>query len=329
MDLETDTARPEIETVARCVQRLEPPDSLQHYEGVAFSTSGNILAVAAAGVDAVNLYRRRGGGQFDATPFRVIGGAGAGLVFPHDVAFAAWGGREVLAVAQRRGIVSLWDLDDASSKSEPAFEIRLPQSGSINSDAVTFAPPGNDWLGVCNFTDETVAFFRRVSVSPIGLRIEPDFVLTSANLQHPDGLGFSDCGSWLAVANHGNNTVSIFRRRSGPGGNMTVDREPVTVISDPTLLYPHSVAFFPGSDDLIVTNSGAPYVNIYAAEYSPSGRSWSQSPRLVIDFCPNEVFHSVNELNSMEGGAKGVAIHGNMLALSSPEIGIKIYSYPR
>jgi hypothetical protein len=50
----------------------------------------------------------------------------------------------------------------------------------------------------------------------------------------------------------------------------------------------------------------------------PSGRTQ------VTD---EKVFRATNQDNKMEGGPKGLAVHGRTLAVCSPEIGIKIYSF--
>ncbi len=41
----------------------------------------------------------------------------------------------------------------------------------------------------------------------------------------------------------------------------------------------------------------------------------------------DETFQKVNLANKMEGGPKGVAVHANNLAVCSPQIGVKIYSF--
>ena len=38
-------------------------------------------------------------------------------------------------------------------------------------------------------------------------------------------------------------------------------------------------------------------------------------------------FMEVNTANKMEGGPKGVAIHDDKLAVCSPQIGVKIYTF--
>ena len=148
------------------------------------------------------------------------------------------------------------------------------------------------------------------------------------SLQQPDGLAFSDCGTWLAVANHGGPSVSLFRRqnRFASDGKPVYGPEPVAVLQDLDFRHPHSVAFT-AAGHLVVTNAGANYLNVYRI----TERWLSSKPSLhaVTKLTTNDenIFRSVNTSNKMEGGPKGVAIHGNELAVCSPEMGIRIYAF--
>ena len=53
---------------------------------------------------------------------------------------------------------------------------------------------------------------RRISLSPVAFEETPEFELKLPSGFDPDGLAFSRCGSWLATANHGKHSVSIFQR---------------------------------------------------------------------------------------------------------------------
>jgi DNA-binding beta-propeller fold protein YncE len=99
------------------------------------------------------------------------------------------------------------------------------------------------------------------------------------------------------------------------------------VIADPRLRYPHSVAFTPHTNHLVVTNAGANYFNAYAPRRGFLRTRWSQAPVAQVIAHDDATFKEVNTADKTEGGPKGVAINGATLAVCSPQIGIKIYSF--
>lgn len=320
-------SRFEIESV----ERIIPRTLSERFEGIDFSSSGNIMAIATSETNSVLLFQRNSNGRFQDAPFQTIGGSAKGLDYPHDVSFSNSEGTELLAVAQRTGAIAIYEKNgsDESYGTEPAFEISGRESKLAYSDGVAFVPPNNDYLAACNLTLGTVLFFRRISRSPVAFEEIPEFELEHPSVFHPDGLAFSRCGRWLATANHGKHSVSIFQRlkRTLSGGKLIYDPEPVTVIQDRQLRYPHSVAFTPRTNHLIVTNAGANYFNVYEPKRHYFGMRWSQSPVAQVIVHDGQAFREVNMANKMEGGPKGVAIYENNLAVCSPQIGVKIYSF--
>lgn len=310
------------------VQSLARPSTLDGWEGVAYSSSGDIMALAASHTDTVFLYRKGPGGSFDAQPYSRIRGADSWLRYPHDVAFAPTEGGELLAVAHRHAAIAIYRRSgDGTFGTSPEFAIRGPQTNLSFSDGVAFVPPAYDHLAVCNLETETISFYRMLSASPVQFDLNPVFELRHASFGQPDGLGFSGCGQWLAVANHGIHTVSIFRRRRRvlSGGKLRYGPRPVSVLKDATLRYPHSVAFTAETNHLVVTNAGANYFSVYA----PHGRGrrlrWSMPLSHTI-VGPDATFREVNARNRMEGGPKGVAIHRDDVAVCCPEYGAKIFA---
>jgi len=318
----------EIDSRADSVQSFALPDELQGSEGIAYSPKGDVLAVATGDTNMVFLFRRSADGRFETEPCARLGGGDSPLNFPHDVAFASSGSGELLAVVQREGAVAIYQRKgDGIYGTAPVFEIRGPRTRLKFSDGVAFVPPRCDHLAVCNWETSTVSFYRQVSASPVRFDLEPVFLLEHSSLSRPDGLAFSACGLWLALANHGKHTVSIYRRRSRllARGKLSYGPGPVAVIDDPTLRYPHSVAFTPETNDLVVTNSGANYFNVYPSIERGRRLRWSNSPSLSPIVRPDVEFQQVNSRNAMEGGPKGVAVHRDGLAICNPEIGVKIY----
>lgn len=54
---------------------------------------------------------------------------------------------------------------------------------------------------------------------------------------------------------------------------------------------------------------------------------WSQLPSTEAIAHEDTGFEEVNTANKMEGGPKGVAVYQTNLAVCSPQIGVKIYSF--
>jgi hypothetical protein len=108
---------------------------------------------------------------------------------------------------------------------------------------------------------------------------------------------------------------------------MELSRHPVTIIKNARLRHPHSVAFTPSTNHLVVTNAGANYFTVYAPEQRRLGMRWSQDPLVQVIAHDDEVFKAVNMAEKTEGGPKGIAVSKNTLAVCSPQIGIKIYSF--
>ena len=312
------------------VQRIVPPSPSQRFEGVDFAGCGNILAIATSEANTVLLFRRRADGRFEDAPYQTIGG-GSQIEYPHDVAFSRANADALLAVAQRPGRITIHARDGADGHYAAAAtaEISGAQSGLAFSDAVAFVPPDESHLAACSLERGTVSFFRRTSASPPAFAPAPVFQLKHRTIFHPDGLAFSSCGGWLAVANHGKQTVAVFRRdKRSAAGALAFHRRPAAVIKDHRFRFPHSVAFTPQTNHLLVTNAGANYLCAYAPARGWFGRmGWSQAPAAQIRVHDDAGFREVNTANKMEGGPKGIAVHRNTIAVCSPQIGVKIYSF--
>jgi DNA-binding beta-propeller fold protein YncE len=317
--------------VGEAIQTIMPQGDVSRYEGITFSPAGDRIAVATSEGNTILIYRRHADGLFEDAPAVRLNGPGARLDYPHDAAFAQVGDRELLAVANRGGTIGIWEKhrDDAAYPPDPAFEIGGPEAELNYSDGVAFVPPHNDHLAVCNLLEGTVTFYRMTATAPVAFRKKPVFMLRHPCIKEPDGIALSPCGRWLASANHGNNSISVFRRRSRwlTGTRLRFHADPVSVIRDDSLRYPHSVAFSPRSNALVATNAGANYFNVYARLTEGSRHGWAQEPTAQHIVGDETTFRAVNAGNKMEGGPKGIAIHGNRLAICNPEYGLKIYPF--
>jgi DNA-binding beta-propeller fold protein YncE len=317
-----------VEWRIELVQTLALSGQPQRAEGIAISPSGRTMAIATADTDTVLLYRRGSNGAFDAQPCAVLSGTASRLQYPHDVAFAPSASGELLAVAQRRGSIAIFRRARVSGAfgPEPAFEITGAGSRLDFSDGVAFVPPSNDHLAACNLRSGTIAFYRKRSDSPLAFDQHPCFEIFQG-LSEPDGLAFSPSGEWLAVANHGNHTVSVFQRRNRAGSpdRFRFGPAPVTVIAEASFRFPHSLAFT-GSDHLVVTNAGANFFSVFAPVQTGGRIEWCLLPRGQQVVGSESGFRSINAANKMEGGPKGIAIQGDTMAVCSPQHGVLVYA---
>ena len=307
------------------------PDRADKYEGVAFSPSGNILAVAAAGANSILLFRRGSAGRFEKHPCQILRGGVQGLDFPHDVAFGKTKSGEVLASVERGGVISMWllksqtgDMTDAPTK---RMYLNTPADHYV--DAICFLPGDSPYLAAANHHTSTISFYKPRIKSHTELTATPEAIFFSPYMSGPEGIAFSECGCWLAVANHGNNTVAVFRRlySAQAGSAPRYDPRPVTLIADPELKHPHSVAFSPVFNHLIVTNAADPRVHVFAASGHGEDRRCLSRSVSSLEFVPQEIFAPVNQEFDREGGAKGIATQGDEIAICSPEMGLKVHQF--
>jgi DNA-binding beta-propeller fold protein YncE len=310
------------------VQTLALSRQPQRAEGIAISPSGRTMAIATADTDTVLLYRREPGAAFDPEPCGVLSGPASRLQYPHDVAFAPSAYGELLAVAQRRGAIAVFRSDAVTGAfaPEPAFEITGAGSRLDFSDGVAFVPPRNDHLAACNLRTASVSFYRKHSDSPPIFDQHPCLEVFQG-LAEPDGLAFSPSGQWLAVANHGNHSVTVFERRNRAGSpdRFRFGPAPTVVIADASFRYPHSLAFTE-SDHLVVTNAGANFFSVFAPVRARGGTRWSLLPEGQQVVGSESGFRAINAANKMEGGPKGIAIHRDTLAVCSPQHGVLVYA---
>jgi DNA-binding beta-propeller fold protein YncE len=312
-----------INAAPTAVQQILPKGQNQRFEGVAFSPDGKILGAATADTNQVHLFRRQSDGKFEDASYTTINK----LNYPHDLAFAKVDDRQLLAVAERGGAISIYEERAGTFGQDASFVITGPDARLSHTDGVAFVPPYNDCLAACNLVSNTISFYARNSTDPVKFEIAPNFELTHPSIVSPDGLGFSANGRFLAIANHGAHSISVFERKGPPIRRTapTYGPEPFAIIGDPDLRYTHSVAFSDGGH-LIATNAGANYFSVYKMH----GWLWQAiKPQRVLRqaVADENVFREVNVPNKMEGGPKGLAIHGSTLAVCSPEIGIKIFSF--
>lgn len=279
--------------------RSIPPAYFGAAEGIAYSHDGSLLAVA-------ELTRHR---------VTILGAAettlgGPDILAPHDVAFSA--DDSLVAVANR-------------GNSTVTLHARTEHGVYSSSPVRTLRKPG--WVGVTAVTftkDLVVAAAHDHSVTAFTFDGAVVWSLegSECELALPDGLAFNSNESLLAIANNLGHSITLYARKGAGDGYA---RAPVARLSG--MRHPHSMAFTSDDREIVVTNSGGPSVMVFRRQNG----AWGPQPVLEWPACEYEVFEAAHQTAfiasgrriACEGGAKGIALYGDRIAWSGPNIGLQ------
>ncbi|MBI2742468.1 MAG: hypothetical protein HYX48_00930 [Chlamydiales bacterium] len=302
------------------VIRADGPSRLDRPEAVAFTPSGDYVAVANALADTITFYRRIGeeGAVYETTPAFTIEGPESQLNYPHDLSFSPDGTH--LAVANRHGnAITIHKRDLATNRydSVPIAAIGGKRSRIGHPDAVRYSPV-EKIIAVANMHSNTLTFY-----SYQGDRYErqPYQMIRNSILKIPDGLDFSRDGKLLAVTSHDAHCVVIYQRKSSSHGVYS-DR-PIQILhgKETRFCYPHSLSFNPLDDSLAVSCSqGRKNVHIFTREPEGSMLPYANAPELSLEIIEmyDESTIALLEQLSQEGGVKGITFtpDGRSLAIT-------------
>lgn len=280
-----------------------PAEAFGWAECCAFSHDGRLLAVAEYTGEKVALL-------LDGDLLGHV--SGPFLSSPHDVSFSK--DDTVLAIANRgNATVTLHErTGPAAYSNEPRTILHRPEW--IGTTAVSFDPSGLRPV-VVNHSRTVTCFAQDGSVAWMLSGDECSFSI-------PDGLTFSHDGSLLAIANNTSHEVTLYAR-DGDGYRAA----PIARLGG--LRHPHSLAFTENDAQLIVTNSGGPAISVFRYQDG----AWSCHPVKEWPACDYktflaahyEAFIASNKTLACEGGAKGLALHGDRLAWSGPSFGLRVH----
>ncbi len=307
---------------------IEPPGTILegveskvcHPEGIAFSPTGDSVAVVNAASDAICFHRRLANdSNYEITPSFTIEGPDAQLSYPHDVAFSPNG--EHLAVANSQGqSVNIYKKSTQHDFYEPVPMVVLKgrRTQLHYPHAVKYVPTENA-IAVANVYANTIAFFHYEGDD---YEQVPYYVITQDQiLDRPDGLAFSSDGELLAVASHGNHLVPIYQRQQGPNGEYSWKLVEVIRGFRSNLYYPHSLSFHPSNEYLAVSNAAGAQTLLVFKKVSDTFPRYGRTAVQALS-----IFHAESvPLQSTfpeEGGVKGVAFapNGNALGICSSNI---------
>ena len=300
--------RLEVETSEEAAFAIQ---AIGRTEDVQFSPSNNRLAIAGfleskvLVVDCV-LPAMRGVVQLN----RAMVLESSWFNNPHGL---SWIDEHTLAVANRGGEVPIIRVPASTTPGKVRVTAlqrigadgvdMLHTPGSVSSRRVA---PGLVELLVCNNYAHNVS--RHLLAEGEAFSVLTSAPLLAKELKVPDGVAYSASGEWIAVSNHDEHAVFLYRNDR----NLNPESRPTGVARG--VDYPHGVRFSRGDRVLAVADAGAPYVHFFASPVADwSGGHTPISGLQVID---DEAF-AHGHTNPEEGGPKGIDISRNGLVLAA------------
>jgi DNA-binding beta-propeller fold protein YncE len=231
---------------------------------------------------------------------------------PHGL---AWVDDEVLLVANRKGLVPVIRVPRFVNAPE-LFVHPIHMLGGSEADfidtpgSVSLRALGPDLLEVliCNNYIHTVT---RHHLSREGLSVLSSETVFRKGLNVPDGAVFSHSGEWVAISNHYDNSVFIYR-----ANDIGFVDQPAGMLRG--MGFPHGISFTPDDRALFAADAGAPFAHLFVA----SSGDWSGTrlPAGSIRVMDDATFKRGN-YNPEEGGPKGLTVSpdGSLLCVTDEE----------
>ncbi len=293
-------------------------------EDIRFSPSGRRLAVASTDncllIYAVDLTMR---------PIRIeleMELRSLSLLVPHGVEFLS---EDKLVVANRNGNLSFFQISPLSDwhnwhrclQIESIFEVQSPLFGLTDQkrmlrDRELFCGPGsvrffNNTLYVsCNYLNTVSTFFCQLDNEK--LSVQEGIVIAHHGLEVIDGIALSQDGNLMALSDHDNHRVVIYRRTMNP--SELLGRPHFSIIcslTDIDMHYAHGLCFDRTGNALFVADAGGRYINVFKNNGDWDMDMLKSSVKIIgVDLeAFNKTQDSVNEkFRILEGGEKGLDI---------------------
>jgi hypothetical protein len=218
--------------------------------------------------------------------------------YPHGL---FWLNERTLIVANRGGEVQFVDVPDRSNSDDvrvdPVLRIRADETGLLKAPgSVSAFQKTPDWTDVliCNNRGDNIT--RHKIRYADTLTLESSEVVASDGLGIPDGVAYNHDGSWVAVSNHLDHSVFLYKSEDLGNG-----ARPAGIIEG--VAFPHGVRFAASGKVLLVADAGEPFVHVYSA----ADGDWSgvRSPFTSMQVIAEDAFKRGRH-NEMEGGPKGI-----------------------
>jgi hypothetical protein len=224
---------------------------------------------------------------------------------PHGVAFL---GNDHVVVCNRGADVAVYRLPAPGGGSrEGRIEplARIPARGLFSAKVLTPGSvaahelgPGRYRILVCNNHWNAVTAHRVSLGSSVAIR--NDGVLLESRLKIPDGVAMSPGGAWIAVSNHVDGEVLLYRNTP------RLDRRTPPAASLRGIVCPHGLRFTPDGR-ILVADAASQYLHVFESRNG----SWegAEQPAKSVRVVDDETFYA-GRYDSREGGIKGLALDG-------------------
>lgn len=182
----------------------------------------------------------------------------------------------------------------ASIKGNGILSARVLTPGSVDcyeiaEDRYRFLVCNNDWNAI---TSHIIRLGNAAQIRNEGILIEN-------RLRIPDGVSFSGDNAWIAISNHVDGEVLIYRNTS----ELNKKTRPTAILRG--IVCPHGVRFTSDGKVVLVADAASQYLHVF--ESTDGNWNGVQEPTKSIRLLDDKTFYS-GRYDSREGGLKGIAI---------------------
>ena len=222
-----------------------------------------------------------------------------GFDCPHGL---FWIDSSTLIIANRGADASIIKVPSGKPESRtveimPIETIRRGRDLLRSRDRFRFQKIGQDLYDavICNNYAHNVS--RHLLDARDNFASKGSYRLLAKGLDVPDGISHSHSGEWIAVSNHHQNAVFMYRNDN----SLDEESEPIGKLRG--MFYPHGLRFSHNDRYIFVADAGAPLVHVYKMDH----RRWSGKhfPAYGLRVIDNETFIR-GQTNPQEGGPKGI-----------------------
>ncbi len=292
-------------------------------EDVIISPDGKRLAIAAFLFNQIYIFSIDIDDSVDASAPRIelkegVILASDDLCHPHGMCFV---GDNHLIVSNRSGDVTLFAIPELSAElklvnadpagiisSRPWYKAKVQTPGSV----AVYPMEGDRYRVLINNDNWQFISDHTVSLGDT-IRFEHRGVLIEKGLALPDGVAVSLDQQWIAVSNHVDGEVLLFKNSPG------LNRNTSATASLQGIVCPHGIDF-DASGNLYAADAASPYMHVF--KQPATGWGGAQQPSFRIRMVDRETFFR-GRYDCYEGGLKGLHINkANDLLVTSFKFGI-------